>query len=149
MARGNQREKAREKNQKAQAGLKNKNNMSGSEFQRAKEDAAAIMRAKQAAGTSSPFHHRHLLTGVFASRRQKSRRFQEEMSFICLFLSFSLSSSTELRSRVGCCWSSSLRACSSPASLPRRGLTSYTPYPIIHTYMLPRLFPSVFPTPWP
>ncbi|KAK7511181.1 hypothetical protein IWX49DRAFT_590696 [Phyllosticta citricarpa] len=49
MARGNQREKAREKNQKAQAGLKNKNNMSGSEFQRAKEDAAAIMRAKQAA----------------------------------------------------------------------------------------------------
>ncbi|KAK7532355.1 uncharacterized protein J3D65DRAFT_670966 [Phyllosticta citribraziliensis] len=49
MARGNQREKAREKNQKAQAGTKNKNSMSGTEFQRAKEDAAAIMRAKQAA----------------------------------------------------------------------------------------------------
>ncbi|KAF2153117.1 hypothetical protein K461DRAFT_277920 [Myriangium duriaei CBS 260.36] len=49
MARGNQRDKAREKNQKAAAGVKSKNNMSGSEFAKAKEDAAAIMRAKQAA----------------------------------------------------------------------------------------------------
>ncbi|KAF2742388.1 hypothetical protein M011DRAFT_412724 [Sporormia fimetaria CBS 119925] len=50
MARGNQREKAREKNLKEQAGKKNKNTMSGSEFAKAKEDAAAIMRAKQEAG---------------------------------------------------------------------------------------------------
>ncbi|PNS14142.1 hypothetical protein CAC42_6655 [Sphaceloma murrayae] len=49
MARGNQRDKAREKAQKAAAGTKTKNNMSGAEFQKAKEDAAAIMRAKQAA----------------------------------------------------------------------------------------------------
>ncbi|KAF4551634.1 Hypothetical protein D9617_12g035220 [Elsinoe fawcettii] len=49
MARGNQRDKAREKNQKALAGQKTKNSMSGTEFQKSKEDAAAIMRAKQAA----------------------------------------------------------------------------------------------------
>ncbi|KAL1633717.1 hypothetical protein SLS58_010981 [Diplodia intermedia] len=49
MARGNQREKAREKNLKQQAGQKNKNSMSGTEFARTKEDQAAIMRAKQAA----------------------------------------------------------------------------------------------------
>jgi len=49
MTRGNQREKAREKNLKAQAGSKKKSSMSGTEFQKAKEDAAAIMRAKQAA----------------------------------------------------------------------------------------------------
>ncbi|PVI07941.1 hypothetical protein DM02DRAFT_608547 [Periconia macrospinosa] len=49
MARGNQREKAREKNLKAQAGQKSKNGMSGTEFAKAKEDTAAIMRAKQAA----------------------------------------------------------------------------------------------------
>jgi len=67
MSRGNQREKAREKNLKADAGKGKKTNvrsppplprflcrlgeqMSGSEFQKHKEDAAAIMRAKQAAG---------------------------------------------------------------------------------------------------
>ncbi|KAF2461384.1 hypothetical protein BDY21DRAFT_331957 [Lineolata rhizophorae] len=92
MARGNQREKAREKNLKAQASEKKKNNvspikpspygaviagfsrlttpttaggrsrrssnmfslslsqLSGTEFARVKEDQAAIMRAKQAAG---------------------------------------------------------------------------------------------------
>ncbi|KAK8224634.1 4F5 domain protein, partial [Phyllosticta capitalensis] len=66
MARGNQREKAREKNQKAQAGVKNKNNMSGAEFQRAKEDAASIMRAKQAAGTSS-FSYSHHFRSTDAS----------------------------------------------------------------------------------
>ncbi|KAJ9642552.1 hypothetical protein H2201_006344 [Coniosporium apollinis] len=49
MARGNQRDKAREKNLKEQAGKKNKNTQSGTEFQRTKEDQAAIMRAKQAA----------------------------------------------------------------------------------------------------
>ncbi|KAF2840761.1 hypothetical protein M501DRAFT_1056074 [Patellaria atrata CBS 101060] len=49
MARGNQRDKAREKNMKAQAGVKSKNTQSGTEFQRTKEDQAAIMRAKQAA----------------------------------------------------------------------------------------------------
>ncbi|KAF1967556.1 hypothetical protein BU23DRAFT_559210 [Bimuria novae-zelandiae CBS 107.79] len=49
MARGNQREKAREKNMKEQAGKKKGNQLSGTEFARAKEDTAAIMRAKQAA----------------------------------------------------------------------------------------------------
>ncbi|KAI9714423.1 MAG: hypothetical protein M1820_000384 [Bogoriella megaspora] len=49
MARGNQREKAREKNQKAEAAKKKSNSMSGTEYARTKEDTAAIMRAKQAA----------------------------------------------------------------------------------------------------
>ncbi|KAF3039193.1 hypothetical protein E8E12_007070 [Didymella heteroderae] len=49
MARGNQRDKAREKNLKEQAGKKKANTMSGSEQQKAKENAAAIMRAKQLA----------------------------------------------------------------------------------------------------
>lgn len=48
MARGNQREKAREKNLKSQASQqKNKNTLSGTEQQRTKEQQAAIMRAKQ------------------------------------------------------------------------------------------------------
>ncbi|KAF2233929.1 hypothetical protein EV356DRAFT_502852 [Viridothelium virens] len=49
MARGNQREKAREKNLKLQSSQKKSNAMSGTEFAKAKEDTAAIMRAKQAA----------------------------------------------------------------------------------------------------
>ncbi|KAF2117580.1 hypothetical protein BDV96DRAFT_570506 [Lophiotrema nucula] len=49
MTRGNQREKAREKNMAKLAGSKSKNALSGTEFARAKEDTAAIMRAKQAA----------------------------------------------------------------------------------------------------
>jgi len=49
MARGNQRENAREKNAKKMAGKGNKNQQSGTEFARTKEDQAAIMRAKQAA----------------------------------------------------------------------------------------------------
>ncbi|KAF2848006.1 hypothetical protein T440DRAFT_470595 [Plenodomus tracheiphilus IPT5] len=49
MARGNQRDKAREKTLKAAAGTKGKNTQSGTEFARTKEDQAAIMRAKQAA----------------------------------------------------------------------------------------------------
>ncbi|KAF1850019.1 uncharacterized protein K460DRAFT_400111 [Cucurbitaria berberidis CBS 394.84] len=49
MARGNQRDKAREKNLKAAAGSKSKNGQSGTEFARTKDDQAAIMRAKQAA----------------------------------------------------------------------------------------------------
>ncbi|KAI9671827.1 MAG: hypothetical protein M1831_003355 [Alyxoria varia] len=48
MARGNQREKAREKNLKEQGNSKKKTNLSGTEFARAKDDAAAIMREKQA-----------------------------------------------------------------------------------------------------
>lgn len=47
MTRGNQREKAREKNLKEQQGAK-KNTQSGTEFQRTKEQQAAIMREKQA-----------------------------------------------------------------------------------------------------
>ncbi|KAI0843438.1 four F5 protein [Hypoxylon sp. FL0890] len=49
MARGNQREKAREKNLKAQASQKHKNNKSGTEMQRDKEAVAEMMRKKQAA----------------------------------------------------------------------------------------------------
>ncbi|KEQ88065.1 hypothetical protein M438DRAFT_137862 [Aureobasidium pullulans EXF-150] len=49
MARGNQKERAREKTLKAAGNVKNKNNMSGAEQAKAKDDAAAIMRAKQAA----------------------------------------------------------------------------------------------------
>ncbi|PHH85695.1 hypothetical protein CDD83_63 [Cordyceps sp. RAO-2017] len=49
MARGNQREKSREANLKKQAALKKGNNLSGTEMQRAKEQAADIMRQKQAA----------------------------------------------------------------------------------------------------
>ncbi|KAL2355675.1 hypothetical protein BJ546DRAFT_639888 [Cryomyces antarcticus] len=49
MARGNQRDKAREKNQKEMAGKKAKNTLSGTEFAKEKENVASIMRAKQAA----------------------------------------------------------------------------------------------------
>ncbi|KAI3327922.1 four F5 protein [Xylariaceae sp. AK1471] len=49
MARGNQRDKAREKNLKAQAGQKSKNNKTGSEMQRDKEALATLMRQKQEA----------------------------------------------------------------------------------------------------
>ncbi|KAI8934020.1 hypothetical protein NX059_008788 [Plenodomus lindquistii] len=62
MARGNQRDKAREKNLKAAAGTKAKNTQSGTEFARTKEDQAAIMRAKQAAGMSSCIHNVLLLS---------------------------------------------------------------------------------------
>ncbi|KAF6821703.1 4f5 domain protein [Colletotrichum sojae] len=48
MTRGNQRDKAREAAQK-KANSTTKNSMSGTEFQRAKESAAEIMRQKQAA----------------------------------------------------------------------------------------------------
>ncbi|KAF2490930.1 hypothetical protein BU16DRAFT_565860 [Lophium mytilinum] len=49
MARGNQRENAREKNAKKTAGAGKKNAMSGTEAARNKENVAAIMRAKQIA----------------------------------------------------------------------------------------------------
>ncbi|KAI0855486.1 putative serf family protein [Xylaria cubensis] len=49
MARGNQREKAREKNLKAQNSQKSKNQKTGSEMQRDKEALAALMRQKQEA----------------------------------------------------------------------------------------------------
>ncbi|KAK2766363.1 hypothetical protein FQN53_006755 [Emmonsiellopsis sp. PD_33] len=69
MARGNQREKAREKTQKEAAGQtahqtwteltqpfpalqKKKNSQSGTEFARTKENQAAIMRAKQDAANA-------------------------------------------------------------------------------------------------
>ena len=48
MTRGNQREKAREKNLKDGAGAAKKNTQSGSEQARNKEAVAAIMQAKQA-----------------------------------------------------------------------------------------------------
>ena len=50
MTRGNQRDKAREKAQAKLASQKSKNTQSGSVMQKSKEDAAAIMRAKQEAG---------------------------------------------------------------------------------------------------
>ncbi|KAL1892284.1 hypothetical protein Cpir12675_004607 [Ceratocystis pirilliformis] len=49
MARGNQREKAREANLKKQSNQKKGSSLSGAEMQRAKETAADIMRKKQAA----------------------------------------------------------------------------------------------------
>lgn len=49
MARGNQRDKAREKNLKAQASMKSKNSKSGTEMQRDKDAVAEIMKQKQAA----------------------------------------------------------------------------------------------------
>ncbi|GAW25379.1 putative 4F5 family protein [Rosellinia necatrix] len=49
MARGNQRDKAREKNLKNQASVKTKNNKTGSEMARDKEALAALMRQKQEA----------------------------------------------------------------------------------------------------
>jgi hypothetical protein len=48
MTRGNQREKAREKNLKDSNAAKKKNTQSGTEFARTKEAQAAIMREKQA-----------------------------------------------------------------------------------------------------
>jgi hypothetical protein len=50
MTRGNQREKAREKNLAKQGNEAKKNNQSGTEFARTKEAQAAIMREKQAKG---------------------------------------------------------------------------------------------------
>jgi hypothetical protein len=52
MTRGNQREKAREKNLAKDAAGKNKNTKSGSENARARDDLAALMREKQAKGRS-------------------------------------------------------------------------------------------------
>jgi len=49
MARGNQRDKAREANQKKMAEQKKSNAMSGTEMQREKERVAKMMREKQAA----------------------------------------------------------------------------------------------------
>jgi len=49
MARGNQRDKAREANQKKLAAQKSGNSMTGAEMQREKERVAAKMREKQAA----------------------------------------------------------------------------------------------------
>ncbi|XHG00550.1 hypothetical protein AWENTII_003989 [Aspergillus wentii] len=50
MTRGNQRDNDRKKALKKQADAKSKNTMTGSQFQRAKEDNASIMRQKQEAG---------------------------------------------------------------------------------------------------
>ncbi|OQE36248.1 hypothetical protein PENCOP_c012G05916 [Penicillium coprophilum] len=47
MTRGNQRDNDRAKALKKAGNTKNKNTQSGSEFAKAKDDAAAIMREKQ------------------------------------------------------------------------------------------------------
>ncbi|KAJ5712838.1 hypothetical protein N7493_009306 [Penicillium malachiteum] len=47
MTRGNQRDTDRAKAQKKAQSQKTKNSMSGTQFQKAKEDAATIMREKQ------------------------------------------------------------------------------------------------------
>ncbi|KAI0974967.1 four F5 protein [Xylaria arbuscula] len=52
MARGNQRDKAREKNLKAQASQKSKNSKTGSEMARDKEALATLMRQKQEAANA-------------------------------------------------------------------------------------------------
>jgi len=49
MSRGNQREKAREKNQAASAAKGKKNTQTGAEFARTKDAQAKIMRDKQIA----------------------------------------------------------------------------------------------------
>ncbi|CEA17198.1 4F5 domain protein [Blumeria hordei DH14] len=54
MARGNQRDKAREANLKKLAEQKKGNSMSGPEMQREKEKVAQKMREKQAAGRIPP-----------------------------------------------------------------------------------------------
>ncbi|KFG84934.1 4F5 domain protein [Metarhizium anisopliae] len=66
MARGNQRDKAREANLKKQAAQKKGNTMTGTEMQRAKESAAEIMRQKQAAGTTPP-PPRHIVLQISPS----------------------------------------------------------------------------------
>ncbi|KAH0600704.1 hypothetical protein MHUMG1_01703 [Metarhizium humberi] len=66
MARGNQRDKAREANLKKQAAQKKGNSMTGTEMQRAKESAAEIMRQKQAAGTTPP-PPRHIVLQISPS----------------------------------------------------------------------------------
>ncbi|KAI9815047.1 MAG: hypothetical protein M1827_002890 [Pycnora praestabilis] len=55
MARGNQRDKAREKNLKDQAGKKPKNEQSGTQYARTKEQQAAIMRQKQDEGMTAEY----------------------------------------------------------------------------------------------
>ncbi|KAL3459247.1 hypothetical protein BJX64DRAFT_291366 [Aspergillus heterothallicus] len=50
MTRGNQRDRDREKQRKKAASEKSANNLSGTAFQRKKEDDAAKMREKQAKG---------------------------------------------------------------------------------------------------
>ncbi|KYK58409.1 4F5 domain protein [Drechmeria coniospora] len=87
MARGNQRDKAREANQKKMAAQKKGNSMSGTEMQRAKESAADIMRQKQAAGTPTlpavpPLlvPAVRMLTGFSRSRGQEGRGGQEIIS---------------------------------------------------------------------
>lgn len=93
MARGNQRDKAREANLKKQAAQKSKNNMSGAEMQRAKESAAEIMRKKQLACKCglrpSPlikrvkrWPRRNVATGADGSSggKEEGRGRQEEMS---------------------------------------------------------------------
>ncbi|KAJ5714969.1 uncharacterized protein N7483_012150 [Penicillium malachiteum] len=47
MTRGNQRDTDRAKAQKKAQGQKSKNSMSGTQYQKSKEDAATIMREKQ------------------------------------------------------------------------------------------------------
>ncbi|KAI2787631.1 hypothetical protein POX_f08004 [Penicillium oxalicum] len=63
MTRGNQRDHDRAKAQKKAASAKSKNTMSGTEFQRAKEDAAAIMREKQRKGMPIPNFSARVLCG--------------------------------------------------------------------------------------
>ncbi|KAJ6077881.1 uncharacterized protein N7446_000817 [Penicillium canescens] len=50
MTRGNQRDNDRAKAQKKAAASKGKNTQTGSQYQKSKEDAAAIMREKQRKG---------------------------------------------------------------------------------------------------
>merc|ERR1712230_246283 len=67
MARGNQRDKAREANQKKMADMKKGNSMSGSEMQREKEKVAAKMREKQAAADA-----KKAAEGARAAKKKKA-----------------------------------------------------------------------------
>ncbi|KAK5018120.1 hypothetical protein LTR60_001635 [Cryomyces antarcticus] len=76
MARGNQRDKAREKNQKEMAGK-----LSGTEFAKEKENVASIMRAKQAAGNvTSQSRLYTIVTFLSGSQEGGGRRCEEVMS---------------------------------------------------------------------
>ncbi|KAJ5889785.1 hypothetical protein N7504_010595 [Penicillium tannophilum] len=73
MTRGNQRDNDRAKAQKKANATKGKNTQTGSQFQKAKEDAASIMREKQRKGTfcaTLNFATRRFLTSGTADEKK-------------------------------------------------------------------------------
>ncbi|KAL4986456.1 hypothetical protein BDW68DRAFT_125900 [Aspergillus falconensis] len=97
MTRGNQRERDRKKNEKAQKSVRTANTLTGTEFARKKEDDAAKMRAKQAAGKLSSDACR----GV--SLFSPSLALQRITQAICCFYVYSLCCCAPNRARLGPC----------------------------------------------